>query len=190
MKKYAVIGNPVEHSLSPKLHNYWIKKHKINAFYEKYLLKENDLKDIISKIKSGKLEGINITVPFKKSIIPFVDLLSQEANETQSVNTIILTDDILVGHNTDILGFQNSIKDLNYNFEGKKVVAPMLELINHSPKSQPILISEKGSNPIFLLSNKMKLFHVESKKFIGGRYSVLSEVGLLPAYIMGLNISN
>ena len=44
-----------------------------------------------------------------------------------------------------------------------------------------ILISEKGSNPIFLLSNKMKLFHVESKKFIGGRYSVLSEVGLLPA---------
>ena len=53
-----------------------------------------------------------------------------------------------------------------------------------------ILISEKGSNPIFLLSNKMKLFHVESKKFIGGRYSVLSEVGLLPAYIMGLNISN
>ena len=75
MKKYAVIGNPVEHSLSPKLHNYWIKKHKINAFYEKYLLKENDLKDIISKIKSGKLEGINITVPFKKSIIPIFFLL-------------------------------------------------------------------------------------------------------------------
>ena len=50
MKKYLVIGNPVEHSLSPRLHNYWIKKNSIDAIYEKKQVKEEDLKNIISKI--------------------------------------------------------------------------------------------------------------------------------------------
>ena len=150
MKKYAVIGNPVEHSLSPKLHNYWIKKHKINAFYEKYLLKENDLKDIISKIKSGKLEGINITVPFKKSIIPFVDQLSQEANETQSVNTIHIYNNKIIGHNTDIGGFELAIRHLKYDVNGKKVfilgaggVVPSIICALKKMKASKIIISNR-----------------------------------------------
>ena len=61
MKKYAVIGNPVEHSLSPKLHNYWIKKHKINAFYEKYLLKENDLRDFNNFCEECKKEDESVS---------------------------------------------------------------------------------------------------------------------------------
>ena len=51
MKKFLVIGNPINHSLSPKLHNYWIKQNNINAIYEKQNLEENDLKNIISKVK-------------------------------------------------------------------------------------------------------------------------------------------
>ena len=88
MKKYLVIGNPIDHSLSPKLHNYWLKKNKINAIYDKKLIKEIDLKDIILKIKTKEIEGINVTVPFKKLAIPFVDELSLEAKKTQSINTI------------------------------------------------------------------------------------------------------
>ena len=88
IKKYLVIGNPIEHSLSPKLHNYWIKKNNIDAVYEKKQLKENDINNIISEVRNGKIDGINVTVPFKKSVIPFIDKLSSEANETQSVNTI------------------------------------------------------------------------------------------------------
>ena len=164
MKKYAVIGNPVEHSLSPKLHNYWIKKHKINAFYEKYLLKENDLKDIISKIKSGKLEGINITVPFKKSIIPFVDQLSQEANETQSVNTIHIYNNKIIGHNTDIGGFELAIRHLKYDVNGKKVfilgaggVVPSIICALKKMKASKIIISnrtkEKAENLKKIYSN-------------------------------------
>ena len=86
MKKYLVIGNPIDHSLSPKLHNYWIKKNKIDAVYEKQLLTKDDLEKIISKLKLGEIDGINVTVPFKKSIIPFLDQLSAVAEETQSVN--------------------------------------------------------------------------------------------------------
>ena len=89
MKKYIVIGNPINHSLSPKLHNYWIKQSNIDAVYDKKLISENDLVNIIAKVKSEEINGINVTVPFKNKIVPFVDILTQEAKETKSVNTIL-----------------------------------------------------------------------------------------------------
>ena len=90
MKKYLVIGNPIDHSFSPKLHNYWIKKNNIDAVYEKKKISKLDLENIISDIKKEKINGVNVTVPFKKDVIPYLDLLSQEAEDTQSVNTIYL----------------------------------------------------------------------------------------------------
>ena len=122
MKKYFVIGNPIDHSLSPKLHNYWLKENNIDAIYEKKKIEEKDLQTAILEVKEKKTEGINVTVPFKKSVIPYLDKLSPEAEQTQSVNTIILTDDILVGHNTDIFGFTKAIKDLNFDIKGKKIL--------------------------------------------------------------------
>ena len=80
MKKYLVIGNPIAHSLSPKLHNHWFEKNNINAIYNKKQINEIDIKDIISELRNEKIDGINVTVPFKQSIIPFVDELSAEAN--------------------------------------------------------------------------------------------------------------
>ena len=69
MKKYLVIGNPIEHSLSPKLHNYWIKKNNIEAVYDKKQINESDIKFVIDEIKNEKINGINVTVPFKKSTL-------------------------------------------------------------------------------------------------------------------------
>ena len=66
MKKFIVIGNPIQHSLSPKLHNHWLKKNKIDAIYEKKLVDDHNIKEIITGIKENKIQGINITVPFKK----------------------------------------------------------------------------------------------------------------------------
>ena len=122
MKKFLVIGNPIDHSLSPKLHNYWIKQNNINAIYEKQKLEENDLENIISEVKLKKIHGINVTVPFKKSIIPFMDKLSIEAQKTQSVNTVYLENDKVIGHNTDINGFDMSVQKLNINLLNKKVL--------------------------------------------------------------------
>tara|TARA_Y100000590_G_scaffold324911_1_gene368547 strand:- start:112 stop:903 length:792 start_codon:yes stop_codon:yes gene_type:complete len=122
MKKYFVIGNPIEHSLSPKLHNYWIKEKNIDAIYDKKKLDENDLKYIISDVKEQKVNGINVTVPFKKSVIPFLDELSIEANKTQSVNTIYLNDNKIIGHNTDIAGFELAIKYSKYDLTNKEIL--------------------------------------------------------------------
>jgi shikimate dehydrogenase len=121
MKKYLVIGNPIEHSLSPKLHNYWFKKNNINAVYDKKQIEEQNIKEIISEMRNGKIDGINITVPFKQLIIPFVDELSYEAEESQSVNTIFKENNKVLGHNTDISGFELAIRKKGYNIKEKKV---------------------------------------------------------------------
>jgi len=122
MKKFLVIGNPIDHSLSPILHNYWIKNNGIDAIYEKQKLNEDELEQLISQVKEKKINGINVTVPFKKAIIPFLDELSTEAESTQSVNTIYLKDNRVIGHNTDIFGFETSIKKSRYNLSDKEVL--------------------------------------------------------------------
>ena len=121
MKKYLVIGNPIEHSLSPKLHNYWIKKNNIDAIYEKKKLNEKDIKNVILDVKNEKISGINVTVPFKKSVISFIDELSPEAKETQSVNTVYKENNKIVGHNTDISGFELALRGINYDVKNKKI---------------------------------------------------------------------
>jgi len=125
MKKYLVIGNPVEHSLSPQLHNYWIKENNIDAVYDKRQLNESDIKGIIAEVKNGKINGLNVTVPFKKSVIPFLEKLSPEADETQSVNTIYKENengvDVVIGDNTDVDGFKQSLEYINYNVKNKKI---------------------------------------------------------------------
>ena len=111
MKKYLVIGNPIEHSLSPLIHNYWIKKYNlIDYLYEKRKVEEENLGRIVEEVKMDVLKGVNITVPFKKKIIPFLDKLDITATNTQSVNTLYKEDDgRVIGINTDVQGFKASL---------------------------------------------------------------------------------
>ena len=122
MKKYLVIGNPINHSLSPVLHNYWIKQNKLDAIYEKKKLNDNELKNIILEVRQGNINGINVTVPFKNTIIPYLDELSDEAEKTQAVNTIYLKNKKVYGHNTDIEGFEKAIRKTNFDFVNKKIL--------------------------------------------------------------------
>tara|TARA_B100000902_G_scaffold378556_1_gene411920 strand:+ start:2978 stop:3775 length:798 start_codon:yes stop_codon:yes gene_type:complete len=144
-KKYLVIGNPIEHSLSPELHNYWIKQNQINGIYEKKKLIDDDLKDLILEIKKKKINGINVTVPFKKKIIPYLDKLSVDAQATQSVNTVYLENNETIGHNTDIEGFENSIRDVKFDVTNKKIL---------------ILGAGGVVASIVLALNKMKVFNI------------------------------
>ena len=122
MKKFLVIGNPIQHSLSPLIHNYLIKKSNIDAIYEKEKLEVGDLKNLISKLKKKIIHGINVTVPFKKDIIFYLEKLSPEAERTQSVNTIYLENNIVTGHNTDIDGFGLAIQDIRFDVSNKHIL--------------------------------------------------------------------
>ena len=162
MKKYLVIGNPIEHSLSPKLHNYWLKENNIDAIYDKKKLDENELKNIISEVKEEKINGINVTVPFKKTVIPFLDELSPEAKDTQSVNTIYLQNGITIGHNTDIVGFELAIKYAKYDISNKKIfvlgaggVAPSIIYSLKKMKASKITLSNRTKEKA---ENLKKLF--------------------------------
>ena len=121
MKKYLVIGNPIEHSLSPKLHNYWFEKNNIDANYDRRKIDKSEIQETINEIKDNKLDGINVTVPFKSDVIPFLDALSEESQITKSVNTIYKQDNKIIGHNTDILGFELSLKETQFIFENKTI---------------------------------------------------------------------
>jgi len=116
MKKYLVIGNPIDHSQSPLIQNYWMKKHGLlDSIYEKRKVEKKDLKKIIEEIRDGKIAGVNVTVPFKKLIIPYLDELDETARDTQSVNTLRKVDNKIIGYNTDTTGFLKTVHDY-YNF--------------------------------------------------------------------------
>ena len=163
MNKYLVIGNPIEHSLSPKLHNFWIKVNNLDAIYEKKKINENILTDLILEIKKKNIHGINVTVPFKKAVIPYLDKLTFESESTQSVNTIHLEDDKLVGHNTDIEGFERSIQDLKLNLINKKAlvlgaggVVPSIIFALNKMKVSEVIISNRTKSKAESLKDLFK----------------------------------
>ena len=141
-----------------------IKNNDIDAIYEKEKLEEHDLKNLILKVKEKKIHGINVTVPFKKAVISYLDKLTTESENTQSVNTIYLEDDKIVGHNTDINGFELSIKRSKFDLFNKKVfilgaggVVPSIIYALNKMKVSKIFISnrtkEKAENLKNLFNN-------------------------------------
>ena len=163
MKKYLVIGNPIDHSLSPKLHNLWIKNNNISAIYEKKKLNDDELANLILEVKKENIHGINVTVPFKKAVIPHLDRLSFESEKTQSVNTIYLDGNKTIGHNTDIEGFERSINELNTNIVNKKifilgaggVVPSIIYALNKMNVSQ-IIVTNRTKSKADNLKNAFK----------------------------------
>ncbi len=163
MNKYLVIGNPIDHSLSPKLHNFWINANNLNAIYEKKRLHEEDLKNLMQEVKKKIIHGINVTVPFKKAVIPHLDYLSEESKNTQSVNTIYLENDKLIGHNTDIEGFERSLSDLKIETINKKVlilgaggVVPSIIFALNKMKISKIIVSNRTKSKADNLNNLFK----------------------------------
>ncbi len=116
MKTFAVIGNPISHSLSPQMQNYAISKLKIEAMYLRYLLEDgNRLKEKFLKLK---LDGANITLPYKEFAYNLVDEVRGDAIGMKSVNTVVLEDGRLIGYNSDGFGFMKSIEE----FEAKNIL--------------------------------------------------------------------
>ena len=184
MKKYLVIGNPIEHSLSPKIHNYWIKKKNIDAVYDKKQINERDIESVINEMKNRKIHGINVTVPYKKKVIPFVDELSVEASKSQSVNTIYFQNEKIIGHNTDISGFELGIKYSKYDIK-KKVV---LILGAGGVVSSIIIALKKMGAEKIIVSNRTKSKTEDLKKIFNELEIV--DWGVIPNFDMIINATS
>ena len=136
-KKFGIIGNPIKHSLSPVLHNYWFKKYSIDADYSIIEITDYKLQEIIEKIKQGSYSGFNVTLPFKQKIINHVDKIINDAEITGSVNTVLLDNDkTVIGENTDVYGLQ----------------AAYLKEIDNCSKKKALVIGAGGVSPSVILS--------------------------------------
>ncbi len=112
-KAVGIIGNPLNQSLSPYLHNYWIKKYGLSSYYLPLPIENiNYLKVAIKKLN---FLGLNITIPYKKSIINQLDIIDVSARNINAVNTLICTNNKLKGFNTDIIGFKKGLLKKKWN---------------------------------------------------------------------------
>ena len=167
-KKYGIIGNPIKHSLSPILHNYWFKKYKIDASYSIIEIENSELPILINKIKNKDIIGINITLPYKQKIVPYIDVLINDAEITSSVNTVFLDDKgTIVGENTDVFGLQAAYFKEVDNINRKKVlvigaggVSPSVILSLKKCGVKNISISNRTEEKCIFLKKKFKYLNI------------------------------
>ncbi len=109
--KAGVVGWPVSHSLSPRLHNFWLEKYNIGGEYKAYPVEPKNLTEFIFSIRGdNNFRGVNLTIPHKEAVIDFLDYVDGTAKNIGAVNTIINKDGKLRGTNTDAYGFAENIK--------------------------------------------------------------------------------
>ena len=164
-KKFGIIGKPLSHSLSPTLHNFWFKKYKISASYSLIEIELNKIEATIKKIRNGELHGINVTLPYKQAVIPYLDLIVDDAKETLSVNTINLNEEgKVVGNNTDVYGIEQGFLErlVKQNLEKKKIM--ILGAGGVTP-SVIYALSKKGFKKIFISNRTIKKLDNIKKNF-------------------------
>ncbi|MEG2696680.1 MAG: shikimate dehydrogenase [Cetobacterium sp.] len=122
MKKFGILGKNISYTFSPILHKNIFEVYNIDAEYNIYDVKESEIPDILEKIKTNTIHGINVTVPYKTTIIKFLDELSPEAKSMNAVNCIKLENGKLKGYNTDYFGLIETFKKMGLLLKNKKVV--------------------------------------------------------------------
>ena len=108
----GLFGDPVLYSLSPAMHNAACSYLQLPYVYIPFRVEKNDLPAAVAAIRALNIKGVNITVPHKEAVIPFLDQLDESARRCGAVNTIINNDGVLTGYNTDGVGFIDSKNSL------------------------------------------------------------------------------
>lgn len=120
-KSVCLIGNPIEHSLSPFIHNFGFGLHNINFAYLAHQVEDNQLKEAVNGLKGLNYIGCNVTYPHKTKVIDYLDEISDEAKLIGAVNTIKNEAGKLVGYNTDGIGFVEGLKNKGFDLNNKKI---------------------------------------------------------------------
>jgi len=149
----GIFGYPIEHTLSPLMHNSAFKRLGLDNCYVAFKVLPEDLPDAVKAIRSLNLLGVNITVPHKEKVIPLLDEVSEEASFIGAVNTIVNREGKLTGYNTDGRGFMSSLAEANISVDGKKIL-----ILGAGGASRAIsyYLSEKTS--------KLSLFDIDKQK--------------------------
>jgi shikimate dehydrogenase len=117
-KRFAVIGFPIEHSLSPSIHNYVFSKRNVKAVYDKIPVKSGSLGAFCEDMD---LDGMNVTIPHKEKIVQYLHRLEGDARISKSVNTVMRSGSELIGRNTDMEGLLLAIRHLGFDYRRRSV---------------------------------------------------------------------
>ena len=155
-KQYGIIGKPLSHSLSPTLHNFWFKKNNLKAKYSLIEVEKKQIRDIINKIRTKELHGINITVPYKQEVIPYLDVVVNEAKETSSINTVYLSNENeIVGENTDVYGFEQSFIN---NLENENLIKKKFMILGAGGVTPSLIyaLKKRGIKKVFISNRTLQ----------------------------------
>jgi shikimate dehydrogenase len=118
----GIIGDPIEHSLSPRLHNFLLRRTGLNYCYLAFQVAREELSEALGGMRSLGIHGLNVTAPHKEQVVIHLDELTAEAQALGAVNTILTDEGRLIGYNTDPSGFEQSLRAQRLSLEGWNVV--------------------------------------------------------------------
>ncbi len=159
----GIIGNPLEHTLSPLIHNYFFYKTGLCGGYTCYHIELEDIPDILDIFLAYKFTGINVTVPYKKEIIKYCDNLDITADSIGAVNTLHFTDNGITGHNTDIFGFHMMMAENNVTTNNKRVL-----LLGAGGASRAVLPYLQMNEPYNLVISNRTMEKAEELAYLYG----------------------
>lgn len=188
MEFYGLLGEKLSHSLSPEIHSEILKLLKKDGAYKLFEVNKDKIKDFTEALKLLKIKGCNVTIPYKKDIMKYVDIISDEANKIGAINTVYLNQGKLYGYNTDYFGFGYMLKVSNIDVKDKIAVilgnggasrAVLHYLLDNNAK-EVYIVSRNPKKDNFLLQN-VKLISYEDLKLLKGNILVNSTpVGMYP----------
>ena len=120
-KQVGLIGWPIEHSLSPAMHNAAFAELGLDWTYSLFPTQPGELESLLKSLDAQNIVGVNVTMPHKQTIMPYLDHISNEARIIGAVNTIQIQNGKMIGHNTDGIGFLNALKEAGHELAGMRV---------------------------------------------------------------------
>ncbi len=160
LSHYLVIGNPVEQSLSPLMHNIALKQNKLGGEYMAVSLSHSEIHTAIAHFTSGSFLGANVTIPHKELFVDVVDELSDTAKEIGVINTIIKKAEKLIGDNTDAYGFIQPLQNYREELDGARVV-----IFGAGGATQAIVYALKkiGVKELVLVSRRPEMYEASAE---------------------------
>ena len=146
-KVCGIIGDPIEHTMSPVMHNAAFKNMGVDYVYLPFRVRKEELGKAIEGMRALNIRGLNVTIPHKVAVIPFLDELDHLADKIGAINTIVNDDGVLKGYNTDATGFLQALRERGIEPKGKSVV-----ILGAGGASRAIsfILAERGSSLVIL----------------------------------------
>jgi shikimate dehydrogenase len=188
IKKFAVLGHPISHSLSPQIHSLFAKEFSIDLEYQKFDINQDNFLDNIERLAEEGYAGLNITLPLKNNAFQICDEVSERASLCKSVNTIIFSNNKILGDSTDGRGLVSDLKNKNINIKDKNILlvgaggaanGVIYDLVQGKPKK--ILLT----NRTFIKAIKMKDYW---KKFSDKHRVIIESIELKYSHKINIDL--